>query len=137
MARTALYRHFDSEGSLLYIGIALCPTYRLSKHRSRSPWFERIASITVHWYASRHEAMNAERQAIQAEHPLENIAHSRLPVGDDLPDIMPWGPQGRPLYKGQKPCPPEVQKIFISKGWWKAPTPSPSAETAPASPPTE
>ena len=78
--QTALYRHFDAEGILLYIGIALSPVQRLRKHRDESTWFDRIASITIERFPTREEAKQAESVAIKSERPLFNIAHvQRLP----------------------------------------------------------
>jgi hypothetical protein len=74
---TALYRHFDADDKLLYVGISLSPTYRLSQHGDCSPWFGRIARITIEWFDSRDAAMAAERQAIKAEKPECNVVHNR------------------------------------------------------------
>lgn len=74
---TALYRHFDKDGALLYVGISLSPTYRLSQHRDASRWFSRIADIKIEWHDSREAALEAERAAIKAETPEFNIVHNR------------------------------------------------------------
>lgn len=108
---TALYRHWDEGGQLLYVGIALSPTYRLRKHKS-SAWFRRIALITVEWLASRELASAAEVLAIKSEGPLENLAHN-------APDLKPWPrrrawPKGSPFY-GQAPCPRDIQRILHKK----------------------
>jgi excinuclease UvrABC nuclease subunit len=68
-----LYRHFDAEGVLLYVGVSLSVIHRLAGHRSRSRWFRQIARITVEWFANRGEALEAERLAIREEKPLYNI----------------------------------------------------------------
>jgi len=75
--KTALYRYFDADGKLLYVGISLSPTYRQSQHRDASPWYERIARMQVEWFESRRLAMDAERYAIQSELPECNIVHKR------------------------------------------------------------
>lgn len=79
LAQTALYRHFDSAGKLLYVGIALSPTYRLRKHSRTACWFGQIAAITVQWFPSRGEALVAERDAIDSEWPLHNRTTARSP----------------------------------------------------------
>jgi len=84
---TALYRHFAADGALLYVGISLTPTHRLAKHRQRSaPWFRQIASITLQWFDSRQEALDAERDAIKAEGPAYNKAHVEPPIPEPY-----WG----------------------------------------------
>lgn len=70
--KTKLYRHFDSEGALLYVGISLSPTYRLSQHRLTASWFDDIATVTIEDYPSRSAALEAEARAIHAEHPIYN-----------------------------------------------------------------
>src|SRR4051812_48825187 len=70
---TELYRHFDKKGQLLYIGISLSTAARLMEHRSGSGWAGKIATITIERFRSRKVALEAERLAIQAEHPIHNV----------------------------------------------------------------
>ena len=74
-----LYRHFDSNGILLYVGISLNSAYRQEQHRKNSAWFYSIARIEVERFASRDEASAAERAAIKSEFPLFNLrlAHEK------------------------------------------------------------
>lgn len=74
--RTGLYRHYDADGRLLYIGVSRSAAQRLAQHKA-SRWDWRIAKVTVQYYSSRDEALAAERQAIKAEDPRFNIAHNR------------------------------------------------------------
>ena len=73
-APTCLYRHFDRDGRLLYIGISLNAISRLAGHRDTAHWFYEIARVDIEQYASRREAEAAERKAIYEEKPLHNIA---------------------------------------------------------------
>lgn len=70
--KTALYRHFDADGVLLYVGISLAPFRRLRDHK-RSHWCESIVTIKVEWHPDRESALRAEMAAIMAEQPLHNI----------------------------------------------------------------
>jgi predicted DNA-binding transcriptional regulator AlpA/predicted GIY-YIG superfamily endonuclease len=70
---TALYRHFDKHGDLLYVGISLNAAARLSQHRNK-PWFAQIANVTVEKFATREEALAAEKRAIMDELPRFNVA---------------------------------------------------------------
>ena len=72
---TALYRHFDADGRLLYVGIARSVTARLAQHAD-SPWDDQIARVEVERFATREEAEAAEREAIRAEKPIHNRAHN-------------------------------------------------------------
>lgn len=73
----SLYRHFDHEGVLLYIGIANEPDRRAEQHRYHSEWFRFVDSTTVEWHPSREVAHEAERDAIKAERPVFNLTHNR------------------------------------------------------------
>lgn len=77
--RTALYRHFDAGGALLYVGISLNAIARLGQHRLTASWFESIARIELEWFATREAAADAERVAIQTERPIHNIIHVGIP----------------------------------------------------------
>lgn len=86
--RTALYRHFDKDSRLLYIGISLSAVERLREHRVHASWFDRIVRIEIEWFQSRGAALNAERRAIMREKPECNIIHNGRPVpaGEVAPD---------------------------------------------------
>jgi len=71
MARTALYRHFDADGRLLYVGITENLPSRDRQHRA-SPWHGKIAETKTQWFDSREDAARAEAQAITTERPLHN-----------------------------------------------------------------
>ncbi len=78
MMQTALYRHFDAAGRLLYVGISLSVLTRLSQHMAASSWADEIASMTVARFATRDEAHAAEREAIRTENPLHNLMRYAL-----------------------------------------------------------
>ncbi|MBM1556687.1 GIY-YIG nuclease family protein [Sulfitobacter mediterraneus] len=69
--KTALYRHFDAEGALMYIGITTDPERRLSEHIKSGRW--PIASVRVEWVQSALDAAAVERRAIIEENPKHNI----------------------------------------------------------------
>jgi hypothetical protein len=70
---TQLYRHFDANGCLLYVGISLNTVKRLAEHRQDSRWFNQIARVEIEHFPSRKQAMMAEQVAILTEGPLHNI----------------------------------------------------------------
>lgn len=78
--RTALYRLFDGDGDLLYIGIANDPQQRWERHRQIKDWWPQVARKTVEWHATRLEAAAAEEAAIQHERPRYNRTHSVAPA---------------------------------------------------------
>jgi predicted GIY-YIG superfamily endonuclease len=75
--RTSLYRHYNSGGELLYIGISLSTIQRLGQHADHSDWFKSIARVTIEHFENRKDALEAERNAIIKERPLHNIYHKK------------------------------------------------------------
>lgn len=73
---TALYRYFDENDTLLYIGISQNPTHRDEQHSRNSAWHRLVAHRTVRWFDTSREAHLAEREAIKSERPLFNTAHA-------------------------------------------------------------
>jgi hypothetical protein len=71
-----LYRHFDAEGVLLYVGISIDVGRRTGDHAKHSAWFDRVARIDVETFDSRDAAIDAERRAIINECPLFNVHHN-------------------------------------------------------------
>jgi excinuclease UvrABC nuclease subunit len=71
-----VYRVYDSEGSLLYVGMGNNPMNRWSSHAGRHAWWTEAASFRVEWYATREEAAGVEKTAIREEDPKHNI-HGR------------------------------------------------------------
>lgn len=74
MKRTAMYRHFNAAGKLLYVGISLSAVQRLAQHRHTAHWFDDIRRVEVEWFISREDALAAEASAIRTEAPVCNIA---------------------------------------------------------------
>lgn len=73
---TNLYRHFDKDDVLLYVGISLSAVNRTAQHVHQSDWAKFIARIEIETYPSRDAALAAEREAILAEHPVFNTVHN-------------------------------------------------------------
>mgnify|MGYP003647139781 CR=1 FL=1 len=74
---TSLYRHFDHEGALLYVGISLSWPARTKQHAHGSRWFDLVAKVEIERFPTRAAALEAERQAIKSEKPKFNIVHNR------------------------------------------------------------
>jgi len=71
---TELYRHFDENNKLMYVGISLNTFTRLGQHRDHSKWFKQIKYVKIEHYPTRQDAMTAEKTAIKTENPMFNIA---------------------------------------------------------------
>lgn len=78
--RTALYRFFDADDELLYVGITYDPATRWKQHQSKAPWWRDVTMRTVEWYDDRPAAEAAERKAVQTEGPRYNVIHRPTPI---------------------------------------------------------
>lgn len=69
--RAAVYRLYDAEGTLLYIGSAYDPDERCKGHQGK-PWWVKVARRTEEWFGHRNAAYREELKAIRAESPRYN-----------------------------------------------------------------
>jgi hypothetical protein len=98
MQRTNLYRHFDADGALLYVGISFSAVTRLKAHMNSSDWACDIAPVTIETHPTREAALEAEKAAIRRERPAHNKVHMRpAPVQQYMPKT-----------RGPMPCAVEV-----------------------------
>lgn len=86
MTRTALYRHFDADGALLYVGITDCLPERDKHHTATSSWHGQVHKTETQWCLSRGHALALERVAIQYEGPAHNKAGSITCDNDQQPE---------------------------------------------------
>ena len=71
-----LYRFFDAEDNLLYIGITMAFRERWSQHRRDKEWIDEITTIRLEQYETREELLQAEENAIRQEQPRYNVIHN-------------------------------------------------------------
>ena len=68
-----LYRFFDKDDRLLYVGISAKGADRLAQHAGDKDWFCYVTRATFEHYPTRKTALLAEAVAIKAEAPLYNV----------------------------------------------------------------
>lgn len=71
--KTYLYRYFNADSVLLYVGITRSISKRHSAHEQHSLWFTEHTKMTVEVFPSQHEAAIAEIRAIANEKPKYNV----------------------------------------------------------------
>lgn len=71
-----LYRHYDSNGTLLYVGRTNNPPARLANHRSTQDWWMNVASSRYEQFDTLEELKTAEKAAIESEQPLHNVIYA-------------------------------------------------------------
>jgi predicted GIY-YIG superfamily endonuclease len=86
---TAVYRFYDKQGALLYVGATRGPQARWRQHASKRAWWPDVARKTIRWYQAKDAALAAEKEAIRAECPRYNVMHLRPagPIVDTLTEL--------------------------------------------------
>lgn len=69
-----VYRVYDSEDRVLYVGATANPKQRMGIHRSSSDWWPLHARYEEQWFDNSNEASAAEEQAIRELKPPFNKA---------------------------------------------------------------
>lgn len=84
--QTCLYRYFDADGVLLYVGISVSALVRLRRHKREAAWFDKAATIKIERFRNRWNAAVAEYLAIKNEKPLHNSPRWRFYISNQAID---------------------------------------------------
>ncbi|WP_186319235.1 GIY-YIG nuclease family protein [Streptomyces sp. SAJ15] len=99
--RTALYRLYDAEDRLLYIGITTDPEARWERHALLKWWWSQVDRKDLTWLnVSWRDALTAEAEAILEGRPKFNGVHNYRPApfdGAAWPQIQPGRGKARAL----------------------------------------
>lgn len=80
LERTALYRFYNADEALLYVGVTNDPVRRWDQHADAKEWWPQVARKTIEWFEGRAEALAAERTAIRSENPIHNHQSKSSPA---------------------------------------------------------
>jgi hypothetical protein len=69
---TEVYRLYDDQGELLYVGMSLSFAQRMRLHRSSSDWWHKVTRIEIERFGTRDEASIQEGEYIQTLAPTHN-----------------------------------------------------------------
>lgn len=83
---TYLYRHYDKQGKLLYVGISAAPFSRLANHAAQSEWADKIDTVKLERFSTRSAALKAEAKIIRNDAPKFNV--SREITGEQMDYIF-------------------------------------------------
>lgn len=97
---TTLYRFFNADGALLYVGISVELAQRLRAHSRTQPWWEEVATTTTEQYPSTRAAQNAEVRAIVAERPRYNVACNLNRLAEPDPVVVHYEATASPVVGG-------------------------------------
>ena len=76
MTEQTLYRFFDDDDNLLYVGISVNAYNRAKQHSKDKHWWPEVKSITLNVYPDRESVELAEINAIKTEKPIYNTQHN-------------------------------------------------------------
>lgn len=86
---TDLYRFYDKNDVLLYVGISYNALIRLNHHKKHACWTGEYANMTREIFDNRDSALEAEKKAIIYEKPLYNIVYNSTDESskDEIPKL--------------------------------------------------
>lgn len=92
MSEQVLYRFYDHDGKLLYVGISNTWYQRFHDHERKAGWFSKVAYTTFEWHENRESVEAAELKAIRTENPEFNKANNPAyeTVMDHFAKIKIW-----------------------------------------------
>ena len=109
--RSAVYRLYGTDDSLLYVGVSVDPRRRYLEHASTQPWGPEVARFEVAaWYDERRDALAAEAHAIRSDRPRHNL-HVPMPDGR----VMSLGKKTGLPATGQTP----VRNLRVAEEIWR------------------
>lgn len=74
--RYYLYRFFDEDESLLYVGLSINAYNRFKAHRHQSYWFKDATTVKFEFYPDLETVRRAETTAIRTERPRHNVSQN-------------------------------------------------------------
>ena len=101
LVATTLYRFFDVDERLLYVGITSRGPNRWRNHEDSRAWWAQVARSTTEHFDAREDAIAAERAAIRNEQPIHNIVHAATRSKRPVPVYRRHG-QGSIIYETER-----------------------------------
>ncbi len=84
----AVYRMYDADGQLLYVGHSKSALKRLGDHLQDKPWIDDVVDVRLEHFDTVEQAKASEAVAIWNEFPLHNIAGAKDPKYRDPADLI-------------------------------------------------
>jgi hypothetical protein len=115
MSTFTLYRFYDADDTLLYVGLTINPGRRMEKHRAMQPWWSEVARIEMEQHPDHATLRAAEREAIETESPLYNNRMSLRP----LDSYLTWACDecGKPIPDGEGYITVSYAEIHAYRQW--------------------
>lgn len=72
-----LYRWYNKDGVLLYVGISFSAIARAAQHKRNSQWFGDASYMTIEKCKNRQSALDKEAETIKREKPIWNVVGNK------------------------------------------------------------
>ena len=91
-----VYRCYDANDNLLYVGMSVQVQTRLARHLNGTPWWGLVAEVRITRFPTWRNALEAEARAIADEKPLYNRTNTPKWLIDERTPRPPrrWEPSG-------------------------------------------
>ncbi len=103
---TTVYRAYDAEGRLLYVGISDTFYARMGQHQASSPWWKHAVRLETEQFATRSKAMVEEARLIRTLAPAYNTTLQG-------PEMASW--------KRERKARRECKNGAVGCPWWATP----------------
>lgn len=80
-----VYRLYDANDRLLYVGCTSQLQHRMTSHARLQAWWPDVARLESEGPYSRAEGLRREQNAIWYGRPLYNVQHNRRPLSESAP----------------------------------------------------
>jgi hypothetical protein len=91
MSEQTLYRFFDENNVLLYVGISINAYNRAKQHQADKEWWPDVVQIILEKHPDRSSVELREKEVIAAESPLYNVSFNKpkstIPSWDELAEL--------------------------------------------------
>lgn len=115
---TYVYRAFNHDGTLLYVGISQDYKRRINRgHYKTAAWYDEADTWVIAAYGDRDSAQAAEAWAISHEGPWHNYTREQRYLPSDLPEpveTFPFRPSNRVQ---NKRFTPKIAWMVAEHGW--------------------
>jgi hypothetical protein len=105
----AVYRLFNLDGALLYVGVSDTPKRRFAQHAHDKGWWYLVVRWTVEWYPDRVSALAEEARLILEEVPAFNVAGIGETHDEDA-ELMRWTQE----LDGRRPTARDLDELFLA-----------------------
>lgn len=88
MRSAGVYRLYDAQGALLYVGSTVDVRRRMGEHALAKPWWGDVAEVTTEVCPSVAVALATEAEAIRAEQPRYNVTGTGGLTDEDRDELV-------------------------------------------------